>query len=283
MPDVRVAIRVPYLLLLPDDDYQTPAVGGSILAREIIARDPSTGREAARTELSAVFACPWDSGDERAKQICVAQADGLLRRTNHLLRWYRTLSRQPHITELSRAQASPFSFTKQITENEWCEPLKYEAAPEPSPANIAELHDALREGLTSAAEPSVASLSLLDADYAIRTGRFREAFLFCWSAIDSTFSTKYEALVDKALAGEWADARRFFRGHADIPMRHRMSAVMHLVANRSLYREPALWDDLSRSYDHRNAIIHDGASATESDAELALSVAKRVVAIMDSC
>ncbi|HVA51158.1 MAG TPA: hypothetical protein VNH11_32755 [Pirellulales bacterium] len=62
-----------------------------------------------------------------------------------------------------------------------------------------------------------------------------------------------------------------------------MSAVMHLVANRSFYREAGLWDDLSRSYDHRNGIIHNGASATEADAELALSVAKRVVAIMEAC
>lgn len=58
--------------------------------------------------------------------------------------------------------------------------------------------------------------------------------------------------------------------------------MMHLVANRSLYREPGLWADLSRSYDRRNSIIHRGDSATETDAELALGVARRIVAIMDS-
>ncbi|HQU45744.1 MAG: hypothetical protein B7Z74_08335 [Deltaproteobacteria bacterium 21-66-5] len=283
MPDVRVTRTLPYLLLLPDREYATPAVGGAILVREITGTGSSTGTEEPQTELSAVFASASNIGKEMIKQIRVTEADRLLRRANHLLRWYRAVSRQPYVIELSRAQASPFLFTAETTAIEWSEPLKYDATPEPSPANTDDIQEAILAGLSSAAEPSVASLSMLDAEYAIKTGRFREAILFCWSAIDATFGRKYEALVDDALAEEWADARRFFRGHADIPLRHRMSAAMHLVANRSFYREPGLWDDLSRSYDHRNAIIHNGASASEADAELAFSVAKRVVAIMESC
>jgi hypothetical protein len=61
-----------------------------------------------------------------------------------------------------------------------------------------------------------------------------------------------------------------------------MTAVMHLVANRSFFREPGLWDELSASYDHRNNIIHRGESATEQQAELALSVARRVIAIVET-
>ena len=57
---------------------------------------------------------------------------------------------------------------------------------------------------------------------------------------------------------------------------------MHLVAGRSLFREADLWPDLSASYDNRNDIIHRGASATETEAERALRVARRVVAIMNS-
>ena len=37
-------------------------------------------------------------------------ADRLLHRTNRLLRWYRAISRQSEMTELSRVQASPFNF-----------------------------------------------------------------------------------------------------------------------------------------------------------------------------
>jgi hypothetical protein len=164
----------------------------------------------------------------------------------------------------------------------WAEPLEYEAARVTVPTGLTELHLVVRDGLASAADPPVATLSLLDAEYAVKTGRFREAVLFCWSAIDSTFGRKFEVLVDAALAGEWGEARKFFRGYAEIPMRHRMSAMMHLIANRSLYREPGFWADLSASYDHRNNIIHRGSNATEADAELALAVARKVVAIMES-
>jgi hypothetical protein len=282
MPDVRVSINLPYLLLLPAGDYPTPSVGGTIQLRETGIPSTTGGPGEWRTEASTVFVPPAPLTEDEAKQLRVTEADRLLRRVNHLLRWYRAVSRQAQITELSRAQASPFRFTIEGTNGEWSEPLEYEATRVPLPTNVTDMHQAVRDGLASNADPAVATLSLLDAEYAIKTGRFREAVLFCWSAIDSTFGRKYETLVDTALAGEWSDARKFFRGHADIPMRHRMSAVMHLVANRSLYREPGLWDDLSTSYDHRNNIIHRGDSATEADAELALKVAQKVVAIMNA-
>ncbi len=282
MPDVRVAIHLPYLLLLPDGDYPTPAAGGTISLREVGTPSVTSGPIELRTESSTLFPLPTSLDDERAKQLRVAEADRLLRRTNHLLRWYRAISRQAPITELSRAQASPFRFTIEPEGTAWADPLEYEAARVAAPASVTELHRAICVGLASATDPPVATLSLLDAEYAVKTGRFREAILFCWSAIDSTFGRKYEALVDAALAEEWAEARKFFRGFADVPLRHRMSAMMHLVARRSLYREPGLWDDLSTSYDHRNNIVHHGASATEADAELALGVARKVVAIMET-
>jgi hypothetical protein len=282
MPGVIVAINLPYLLLLPAGDYPTPGVGGSVHLREAGIPSATGGPGEWRTEASAAFSPSSPLSDDDAKQLRVTESDRLLRRVNRLLRWYRAASGQAQITELSRAQASPFRFTVEGTATPWAEPLEYEATRVPPPANVADMHKTVRDGLGSKIDPPVAILSLLDAEYAIKTGRFREAVLFCWSAIDSTFGRKYETLVDNALAGEWSDARKFFRGHADIPMRHRMSAVMHLVANRSLYREPGLWNDLSISYDNRNDIIHRGNSATETEAELALQVARKVVAIMDA-
>jgi hypothetical protein len=89
-------------------------------------------------------------------------------------------------------------------------------------------------------------------------GRFREAVLLCWSAIDAVFNHKDDSLVNLALEGEWRAAREFFTG-VDFGLRNKMSAVMHLVANRSLFREPDdLWTTLSTSYDKRNAIVHRG-------------------------
>ena len=135
------------------------------------------------------------------------QADRLLRLTNRLLRGYRRITRDATITELSRAEASPFRFpvvskaanptalgslssstTADLHEN------SPHSAPRPSPSESATM-------LASGNEPEVADLFLLDAERAIHEGRFREAVLFCWSTIDSTFSRKYDDLVDSKLAG----------------------------------------------------------------------------------
>ena len=125
-------------------------------------------------------------------------------------------------------------------------------------------------------------LFLLDAEQALHEGRFREAVLFCWSTIDSTFNRKYDELVDAKLAEEWAEAREFFKG-VDFGLKKKMSAALYLVSGRSLFRESGdLWEQLSVSYNKRNGIIHRGESATEDDARRALDVARRVVEIMST-
>ena len=105
--------------------------------------------------------------------------------------------------------------------------------------------------------------------------------MFCWSTIDSVFNRKYDALAKAALAGEWADALAEFTGH-EFGLRLKMSAGMHLLANRSLFREPdGLWEAMSTSYAKRNSIIHRGQNATEDEARQALDVARKIVAIMN--
>ena len=52
--------------------------------------------------------------------------------------------------------------------------------------------DAVRQGLSGKTDPDVATLNLLDAEYALSVGRFREAVLLCWGAIDSTFVRKFK-------------------------------------------------------------------------------------------
>jgi hypothetical protein len=140
----------------------------------------------------------------------------------------------------------------------------------------------VRNGLLAGTEPTVADLFLLDAERALHQGRFREAVLFCWSTIDSVFNLKYNALVDAVLVGEWAAGRDFLKDH-NFGMRNKMSAVMHLIANRSVFREPGnLWHEMTESYNKRNDIIHRGENATEDDGNWALDVARRIVAVMDA-
>ena len=115
---------------------------------------------------------------------------------------------------------------------------------------------------------------------ALHQGRFRETVLFCWSTIDSVFNRRYGALVDAALLDEWGEARDFFKG-LDFKLRNKMSAGMHLVANRSLFREPGdFWQRLSASYSKRNATIHRGENASEDEATQAVAVARQIVRIM---
>lgn len=263
--------------------FRNRRAGGSVRIRTV----PSVVAPALppewRSEASALFVVDDQIDESQIKTRRIQEADRLLRRTNHLIRWYRAVTQLAQMTEVTRWQVSPYRFRDSDTNQEWSAPLEFEP-----PESVLQWYrvpgipQALREGLTSGQEPAVSSLTLLDAQYALNTGRFRESVPFCWSAIDSTFGRRYEILVDRALDGEWSEARKFFRGHADVPLRHRMSAMMHLISGRSLYREPGLWAELSASYDHRNNIIHRGDNATEAQGELALKVARKVLAIMES-
>jgi hypothetical protein len=239
----------------------------------------------ASTSVGAIFKHPDVPNRGERQFLRLRDAEQLLRRTNRLLRWYRAVSGNAEVIELTRAQASPFRFQVlgEPSAEDWGRLLSYE--PEgrrQSSIGVGELSEAIRNGLSSGDEPSVADLFLLDAEQALYDGRFREAVLFSWSTIDAVFSRKYDTLVNAALAGEWGPAREFFTG-VDFGLRNKMSAVMHLVANRSLFREPDdLWGAVSTSYSKRNAIIHRGENASEDEARAALEVARRIIGVMET-
>lgn len=279
MPEIRVKFALPFALRLSEGDYSTAAAGGPVRIGEgpIEETDP-------RTVVSATFPHADVADPVGIARLRRRDAEQLLRRTNHLLRWYRAVRRRADITELTRAQASPFRFEVIGGGGDpaWAADLEYEeTGPTPRTLTVAQLTAEVQAGLATGTEPDVAVLFLLDAERALHQGRFREAVLFCWSTIDSVFNRKYNALANAGLAGEWADARAYFTGHI-FGLRNKMSAGMHLLANRSLYREPdGLWGKLGDSYKRRNTIIHEGANATEDEATQALDVARRVVAIMN--
>ncbi len=178
---------------------------------------------------------------------------------------------------------SPFQFEAvgPAPPAEWTAPLVYEGAgPQPAVLTLAQTTQAVRAGLAGGNDPDVADLFLLDAERALHHGRFRETVLFCWSTIDSVFNRRYDALVDVALAGEWGDARAFFK-RLDFGLRNKMSVGMRVVANRSFHAEPEpFWERMSNSYGKRNKIIHEGQNATEDEAMQAIEVARRIVQIV---
>jgi len=277
--DIQVKIVLPYVLRLIDGEYRTAPTGETI--RIAAHREEETRPQ---TIISATFREDGVLDFERIPLLRTELGDRLLRRTNHLLRWYRAVRRRPDIAELTRAQASPFLFEISGGDAEgWTEPLWHEEkGPISLPLTVEQLTTEVRAGLATGNDPDVAALFLLDAELAVQQGRFREAVLFCWSTIDSVFNRKYDQLVQAALVGELADARDFFAGH-DFGLKRKMSAGMHLFANRSLFREPGgLWDRMTTSYNKRNAIIHRGENATEDEARQALAVAQEIVQIMNA-
>ncbi len=280
MPDLRVSVILPYYLRLGEGDYQTAQGGEVIHMRPPILEESSPPR----TPLWAPFSLEDSADPDVIQRLRARCAEQLLTRINRLIRWYRAVSRRADITELTRAQVSPFEFAaiEVAPSPEWLAPLAYEQPPPPVHLDAVQTTAAVREGLGTGRDPGVAELFLLDAERALHQGRFREAVLFCWSTIDSVFSRKYDLLVRAALDEEWATGRDFFLGH-EFGMRNKMSAVLHLVANRSLFREPDnLWQRMTTSYNKRNDIIHRGENATEDEAHAALDVARRIVTVMNA-
>src|ERR1017187_3950344 len=129
MANVLVSIDLPYLLLLPTGEYPTPGEGGSVRLDEKLAR-ATDGASETVTVASMTFGSGDCVGAETLARARHQQADRLFRRVNRLLRWYRVVTGQTTIIELSRAQASPFGFTLGETGTPWCgaPPLEFESA-----------------------------------------------------------------------------------------------------------------------------------------------------------
>lgn len=281
MPTIRVTITLPYYLRLAEGDYAAPE---GLETVRVLAPELAEGLPP-RTPVQTTFVNHDTTDPDEIQREKARNASQLLQCANRLLRRYRAVTRRADIIEVTRAQASPFRYevVGATAAAEWSSAVEYEATgPQPVPFTIEQTTDAVRNGLLLGAEPSVADLFLLDAERALHQGRFREAVLFCWSTIDSVFNLKYNALIDAVLVGEWAASRDFLKDH-NLGMRNKMSAIMHLVSNRSLFREPGnLWQEMTVSYNKRNDIIHRGENATEDDADRALEVARRIVAVMDA-
>ncbi len=280
---IRVQSVLPYLLRLPSGEYpsSTPGKPLHIQKKSVPKLD---GLGAKRTAVSLVFEAPPSVELEPQLALKGQQASLLLRQINRLIRWYRAETRQATVVELTKVQASPFVFTAEENQSTWGDALTFEADPPVSSLSRswASIVRSVRSGMAGGGEPEVASLFLLDAEQALRDGRFREAILFCWSTIDANFNTKYETIVDQILTEEWGSGRDWLKD-TRFGMKNKMSVILFLTTGRSLFREPDnFWDNLSTSYKKRNRIIHSGETAQEAEAELALQVAYGVVQLMAS-
>jgi hypothetical protein len=284
MPQIEVSAVLPYFLRLENGDYlsQRDSKSYRLTLQNISIAVNGTSQEE-RTQ--ALFSFDGNAAsDDEVQRLKTQEVEELLRQTNRLLRWYRASTGRAEVTELARAQASPFWFRvvdeQKIVSPLWTEPITFESSPLPFALGqtLQSVTQAVRNGLSEKSDPEVSKLFLLDAEQSLREGRFRETVLFCWSAIDSTFDQKYKELAASVIKNK-ADYNSFVN-FRDATMRYRMSAGLHFCTGQSLYDNRALWVNLFKSYTKRNSIIHDGDSAQETDAESALSVARQVVGFL---
>jgi hypothetical protein len=279
MPRIRIQFLLPYALDLSDGDYHADHSG-----YVLILTLPPVANGMAKTLVASDLSLMHPVESDDRDQEMVEQADRLLTRVNRLLRWYRAVSRDPEVKELTRAQASPFEFVTldadglPTPEAHTLSFQEYEILKVPVEAD--EVIRRVRAGLISGFDPRVEELFLLDAHLAMLQGRFREAVLFSWSTIDTVFNRTYDAMIDNKLAGEWKEAVKS-RKEFDLGLRTKMTAVLKLLCGKSLRDEPNdYWTNLSNSYKKRNGIIHAGETADEDDARIAIQVASRTVLVM---
>lgn len=280
MMRVFATSKLPYLLRLPDGEYDA-------LRLSRVVQDADHGQPGlAYSEVALPFDAEPDADDDTRQRIAARKMQELLLHTNRLLRWYRTITNQASVLEVTRVQLSPIRFLLADPGPEgpraYHDELRYEPPIRQGiQLPLADLERRVRDGVAGGREPAVADLFLLDAEAAKDIGRFREAVLFSWSTIDSVFNTAYDALIQEQLVGERNESKEHLQGKAgEMPLRVKMTAMLRLLSGRSLFSDQARWQALSVSYQRRNGIIHSGDSATEADAEQALVVARWVVEFM---
>lgn len=229
-----------------------------------------------RVELD--FGAPDEVTDVDKLRLQDQQSTRLLQQLNRLLRWYRATLQDGSIFEVTRPQISPFVFSDGAGQK-WADDLLFEPTRIVHSGDLSqqERRARLLTGFATGGEPEVADLALVDAVAAFNSGRFREAVLLCWSAIDATFTRRFEQLVDERLGDDWGEARKFLKG-IDFGLRHKMTTGLRLLTGRSFYDLPGnFWDRLSESYRARNRIIHEGATATEDESRRSIDVARELV------
>ncbi len=172
---------------------------------------------ATQLRVSRVFDVPETLAENEAERIRGAQARRLLRDLNRLIRWFRVLGQQPGLVELSLGKVGGVSFAIESTRQPWG---RIEATDErvSSAVSLAAVAEDAQTFYSGGSEPPVEDLFLLDAQEALREGRFREAILFCWSVIDATFNNVFGKLVDAKLPNEWGESRAYMKS-IDFPLR----------------------------------------------------------------
>jgi hypothetical protein len=113
--------RLPYLLRLPDGQYGSLEIGR-------VALDFREEGTINRTQVRLLFDADPAENEDRRQGVAKRKENELLLATNRLIRWYRTIAKQPTVHELTKVDLSPIRFLLEPPDGERnnCEDRNYE-------------------------------------------------------------------------------------------------------------------------------------------------------------
>ena len=281
---VEVVFRLPYLIALPDGEYQISPrrrllnlTHPQVLNYVIGEREVSLSCEG-HSVIRMFHEMDRDEAilnDEIKRCIGITVNDA-----NRFVRWYRYRTRHYHTTEVTRQEISPIVlFIHQDDEMAVYEWDFHEPLPE-LPSLAPEQIEQIRNDIVQPVSPPTAELLLLDAQEALSKYRYRETILLAWVAIECAF----DPFVREKLLELMPDIN-FERDSAganieqDLHFHTRADVLLKALTGFSFRTEtaPPFWEQLRLSRRHRNDITHRGLDAQESEAQQAVQVAQEIL------
>jgi hypothetical protein len=281
---IEVVFRLPYLVALPDGEYQVSLRRRALQIIHLAML--SYVDEGKQVELSCEghsvvrMLHPVDSNEARLDSEMKRCIGITLNDTNRLIQWYRYHTKHYYATEVVRQQISPIILY--VCQDD--EIIVYERdfrylPPEPQPLTPEQIEGIKCEVIQSASPPT-ADLLLLDAQEALSKYRYREAILLAWIAIECAFDPfireKLLKLVpdinfERDSAGANIEQDLHFHTRADV--------LLKALTGFSFRTEtiPPFWEQLRLSRRHRNDITHRGLDAEEPEAQQAVQVAQQIL------
>ncbi len=206
----------------------------------------------------------------------------MLTTANRLIDWYRVQTGRHYITQLVFPQiefaqlidVGPLRRSLQVYRHE-------ETRPVDEPLSDDEVQT-LRQNLIKRQLPPLEELLLLDAEEALSQNRYKECVLICWSAIESIFDPIIRAKLRKRLPDIGFDiGQSGWNIERDLWFFTRLDVLPRLLADFSFKELPDdFWNQLQRSRNVRNRVVHEGEEVEEDDAANTLVVTQEFVHAM---
>ena len=281
---VEVVFRLPYLIALPDGEYQISPrrrvlhlIHPQVLCYVIGEREVSLSCEGNSVIRMFHKIDEYEAILDKEIKRCIGIT---VNDTNRLIRWYRYRTGHYHATEVTQQEVSPIVlFVHQDDEIFVHERDFRELTPELPPLAPEQIEQ-IQNDIVQPVSPPTADLLLLDAQDALSKYRYRETILLAWIAIECAFDPfvrekLLELIPDINFERDSAGANI----EQDLHFHTRADVLLKALTGFSFRTEtaPPFWEQLRLSRRHRNDITHRGLDAQESEAQQAVEVAQEIL------